>query len=190
MTERSIQERWQEHCKDYLRRDFEQRPLYSAMKKYGIEHFHISILEETDDPVEREIYWIEQKQSFKHGYNATQGGDGKHYLDYDLICKTYQEHDYNQTETAKILGIDVHSVRNALHAKNISIRKSPTLCKPVIQYNKNGEEINRYFSCTEGARMLLNSGITSAQLGTVVNKITECANHKRKSAYNYIWEFE
>lgn len=95
MTERSIQERWQEHCKDYLRRDFEQRPLYSAMKKYGIEHFHISILEETDDPVEREIYWIEQKQSFKHGYNATQGGDGKHYLDYDLICKTYQEHGYN-----------------------------------------------------------------------------------------------
>lgn len=47
------------------------------MRKYGIEHFHIELLEETDDPNEREVYWIEKKRSFKDGYNATIGGDGK-----------------------------------------------------------------------------------------------------------------
>ena len=27
--------------------------------------------EETNNPEEREVYWIEKKQSFKNGYNAT-----------------------------------------------------------------------------------------------------------------------
>lgn len=35
-TLKTIEERWIEHCRDYLRRDEEKRPLYSAMKKYGI----------------------------------------------------------------------------------------------------------------------------------------------------------
>jgi hypothetical protein len=28
------------------------------MRKYGIEHFHAELIEETDQPEEREIYWI------------------------------------------------------------------------------------------------------------------------------------
>ena len=78
-TEQTIEKRWKEHCMDYNRERNEQRPLYAAMKKYGIEHFHIQCLEETENPNEREIYWIEQKQSFKYGYNATLGGDGRRY---------------------------------------------------------------------------------------------------------------
>lgn len=40
-------------------------------------------------PEEREVYWIEKFHSFKNGYNATVGGDGRKYLDYDLIISTY-----------------------------------------------------------------------------------------------------
>jgi hypothetical protein len=61
------------------------------MNKYGIEHFHISQIEETNDPDEREKYWIEYYGTFKNGYNATIGGDGKRYLDYDLIIALYKE---------------------------------------------------------------------------------------------------
>ena len=61
------------------------------MRKYGIEHFHIELIEETDNPEEREVFWIENKRSFKNGYNATKGGDGRPYLDYDLIISTYNE---------------------------------------------------------------------------------------------------
>ena len=86
-TEFSIEKRFREHCADAFKERNEKRPLYSAMKKYGIAHFHTELLEETDNPEEREIYWIEQYQSFKSGYNATLGGDGKKYLDYDLIIK-------------------------------------------------------------------------------------------------------
>ena len=44
------------------------------MRKYGIEHFHIELIEETDNPKEREVFWIENKRSFKNGYNSTEGG--------------------------------------------------------------------------------------------------------------------
>ena len=52
------------------------------MRKYGVEHFHIELIEEADNPEEREIYWIENKRSFKNGYNATMGGDGKQLYDH------------------------------------------------------------------------------------------------------------
>ena len=100
-TEFSIEKRFKEHCRDYKKEHCEKRPLYAAMRKYGIEHFHISLLEETDDPEEREKYWIEKLCSFKKGYNATKGGDGKRYLDYDLIISTYLA-TKNQKETAKL----------------------------------------------------------------------------------------
>ena len=41
------------------------------MRKYGVENFQIELLEETDIPEEREVFWIEQKGSFKNGYNAS-----------------------------------------------------------------------------------------------------------------------
>ena len=61
------------------------------MRKYGIEHFHIELIEETDKLEEREEYWIQQLGTYKHGYNATMGGDGKRYLDYDKIYELYQQ---------------------------------------------------------------------------------------------------
>ena len=90
-TDFSIEKRFKEHCKDAFKQHTEKRPLYAAMQKYGIEKFHIELVEETNNPEERETYWIEQYGSFKYGYNATKGGDGKHYCNYDLIYDLYQE---------------------------------------------------------------------------------------------------
>jgi hypothetical protein len=59
------------------------------MQKYGIEHFSISLIEQTDQPEAREIFWIEKLGTYKYGYNATLGGDGKRYLDYDKIVERY-----------------------------------------------------------------------------------------------------
>ena len=117
-TEFSIQKRFTEHCQEAQRATKQHRPLYAAMKKYGIEHFHIELLEETENPNEREIYWIEKLGSFKYGYNATVGGDGKKYLDYDLVVATYLE-TRNASETARILGIDHTSVGNIIHNYSI-----------------------------------------------------------------------
>lgn len=57
-TNNTIEKRFQEHIRDSKRRKCEKRPLYSAMNKYGIEHFSIAILEEcsAEESAIREIY--------------------------------------------------------------------------------------------------------------------------------------
>lgn len=46
------------------------------MKKYGIEHFHIEVLEKTSKLDEREKYWIKKFNSNNKniGYNILAGG--------------------------------------------------------------------------------------------------------------------
>ena len=112
-TEFSIEKRWKEHCSDYKKEEYRHRPLYKAINKYGIEHFHISLLEETNNPEERERYWIEKLNSFKYGYNATMGGEGKKYIDWDLVVSVYKEVK-NQKKTADLLNINETTVRNIL----------------------------------------------------------------------------
>ena len=84
-TKATIKERFEEHLNDYKKRQEEHRPLYTAMKKYGTEHFYIEEIEKVDicKLEEREKYWINYYNSYKNGYNATLGGDGKILYDYE-----------------------------------------------------------------------------------------------------------
>ena len=45
-TSGSLEKRFKQHINDMNKRSEEKRPLYNAMKKYGIEHFHIALIEE------------------------------------------------------------------------------------------------------------------------------------------------
>ena len=79
-TTQTLEKRWKEHCQSIYNHKTEKRPLYSAMLKYGIEHFMINVIEDNIDNSilsEREQYWIKYYDSFKNGYNATIGGDGR-----------------------------------------------------------------------------------------------------------------
>ena len=189
-TERSIEERFREHCKDYTRRDFEKRPLYRAMKKYGIEHFHIELLEETDNPEEREVYWIEQKRSFKDGYNATLGGDGKHYIDYDLVIAMYLELQ-NQNEVARRMGINPDTVHVILKSNNVEILKKSEVSamvtgKIINQYSLDGEYIQSFPSAKAAAESL---GKISSTSNGASSHISDVCRGKRKTAYGYKWKF-
>lgn len=44
-TNKSISKRFKEHISDSKKERCEKRPLYSAMNKYGVEHFHAEQLE-------------------------------------------------------------------------------------------------------------------------------------------------
>ena len=192
-TEFSIEKRFQEHCKDYKKESEEKRPLYAAMRKYGIEHFHISILEETDNPEEKEKEWIEKLGSFKNGYNATMGGDGKKYIDYDLVVETYKQLS-NKEAVARILGIHPKTVKYILEIKNI-----PTVDSNNIMINQYGKIVNMYdlshkyiqsFSTLhDAARYMINNNLTNCKLSTIRTHISEVCRGKRKTAAGFIWKF-
>ena len=65
-TEQTIEKRFQQHCSDSQRDGINNRPLYKAMRKYGVEFFSIEEIEQTDRPEEREIFWIEFYGTFKN----------------------------------------------------------------------------------------------------------------------------
>ena len=185
-TNFSIEKRWKEHCRDYKKESEEKRPLYFAMKKYGIEHFYIEQVEECsfDEVSEREKYWIEYYGSFKNGYNATKGGDGKSYIDYDLVAKIYQE--LNSIEkTALFLNISRDTVRTALINKKIKAKTSEEVNKKqfgkiVAQYDLNDNLITVFSSLREAASSLNKKG---------VSHISDVAKGKRKTAYGYKWRY-
>ena len=193
-TERTIQERWREHRKDYLRERCYDRPLYRAMRKYGLSNFTIELLEETNNPEEREIFWIEQKGSFKHGYNATMGGDGKKYIDYDLVVATYKNSGIIK-ETAKILGICEDTVHKILKQKDISIKPTSEInkekfSKMVSMYSLNDEYIRTFISLQEAATYMVENKLTGCKHSTIRTHISEVCRGKRKTAAKFKWKFE
>jgi group I intron endonuclease len=77
----NIEERWQYHVnRRYDNKEY-NKPLYRALRKYGINNFSFEIIEELEnyeqDSNKREQYWIKFYNSYgESGYNGTKGGDG------------------------------------------------------------------------------------------------------------------
>lgn len=193
-TERSIKERFQEHCNDCFRRKSEKRPLYAAFQKYGIENFSISLIEETDNPIEREIYWIKELNSFHNGYNATFGGDGTRLIDYDLVIENYQKLK-SAVDVAKVMNICVDSVLDILRIKNIDIISSDQVIKQkygkqVVALDKNTKEIVKIFNTLhEAAQWINDNEYSHSKVDTTRAHISEVCRGKRKTAYSFIWQF-
>ena len=192
-TEFSIEKRFKEHCQDAFRDRNEKRPLYAAMRKYGIENFYIELIEETDNPEEREIYWIEQKRAFKSGYNATLGGDGKRYIDYDLVITTYKEIQ-SISQTALNLGISVDTVSNVLHQNNVDILDNKAIHtklygKVTNMYSLDGDFLRSFPSTNEAARYMVENGLTGCKHTTIKQHITEVCTGKRKTAAKFKWRY-
>lgn len=194
-TLNTIRERWEEHCNDYQRRRCEKRPLYSAMNKYGIEHFHIELVEECSDKEinERERYWIEYYGSFKYGYNTTLGGDGKNYIDYDFVVALYKENQ-NMSEVAKKLNILPETVSKILKSRNILTLTSQEVTarktsKPIQAFDINDNYLFSFGSVNDASRFLLKKGLAKGPINGVTARLGQVANGKRKTAYKMKWKW-
>ena len=159
------------------------------MRKYGLEHFHIELIEETDNPEEKEVYWIEQYRSFKNGYNATLGGDGKHYLDYDVLISAYQKNP-NLEEISKIYHCDKGHLSKILKNHNVKIKSQKEINQEKLghiihQYDKNGKYLKSFPSAREALKEV--SPTTKSHGG--ISHIMDVCKGKRKTAYGYIWQF-
>lgn len=180
----TVERRWAEHIRAINREDCKNRALYRAMKKYGIENFEFSIIEETDKTSEREEFWIAFYDTYNNGYNSTLGGDGRAYVHIDIkeLKKYYRNHNFK--ETAKHFNVAHKTLRNIMKQNNIEIESSQSIMKnnstSVLQLSMDGEIVCTYNSCHE-AEMII-SGVNSGHISKVCRGI-------RKSAYGYKWQY-
>ena len=172
------------------------RPLYNAIRKYGVENFSFEVIEECSEEKlnEREIYWIKKYDSFHNGYNLTPGGNESYKVDIDLIYSLW-DNGKSTKEIAEIANIGKSSVYNYLcDYKNYSVSESnrrggvlayktaiknnnKSLETKIIQYSLTGEHIKDWYSQNQIEREL---GISSDLIGRVLNG-------KQKQAGGFQW---
>lgn len=181
-TSFSLSKRWQEHIKDSERFD---RPLYRAFHKYGIENFNIELIEETDSPNEREVYWIKSYNAFHNGYNATMGGEGRPYdftaKELETIITMYNKN-YSVNDIAVTIGHDRDTVLHKMQDLGLDVSNHRTLKMAVYQLDKKTDQIIKSYPSTHDAARALGDDRKNAH-------IRECCRGLRKSAYGYKWRF-
>ena len=189
--------RWKEHLGDYKKRKCEKRPLYDAMNKYGIEHFHFEIIEETNYPEEREQYWINELHTYVgfedcNGYNATLGGDGKSYLNLneDEVIKYHtEEANYITGRTAKHFSVDSGTIKKILNKNNINWLNNDDVTRLRIYETHGG-----LYQIDTNSKLILNifENVVQANiyLGKDIRSYTICnACNKNHYAYGYLWYY-
>lgn len=127
------------------------------------------------------------------GYNATLGGDSKHYYNYQEIANKYLELQ-NQKETAEYFNCDIHTVRVACKQYNVPIisnskQTKKKMGKSVNMFSLNDDFLQTFPDMSDAGRWLINNNITQAKLKHVSTAISRVANGKRKTAYGYKWQF-
>lgn len=92
-----IEKRWKDHIRDSKKSEY---TIHKAIRKYGVENFEFSVLEEcsVDKLDEREIYWISELDTFNNGYNMTLGGEGH------ILYLDPKERDQKKKEVARRSG--------------------------------------------------------------------------------------
>lgn len=196
---RILEERWKDHLESASNLD-NHRPLYLAMRKYGIENFSTSIIEEcsNDELNNKEQYWIAKEQTWiaihpDKGYNLTCGGNNGTQYSYDYIQMLYKK-GMTQSEIKEELKCDPYVIRQALLAdKTITdqdrqerrhiaaIKGQKKIMKPVQAIDPITNNIYKKFDSISEASKFFN--INHACISAAIRKGRP---HKCK---NYYWEY-
>lgn len=202
-TIQTITGRWSGH--KYCYKHGVNNKLYNAMRKYGIENFHICSLEELDNTTreelnQKEIKYIAKFDSYNNGYNSTLGGAG--YLQpckpikcFTLSGKYLTTYD-SYSEAAFAANIEYAALTVAMNSHSESCggyqwcfegeedyikdysnspHTSKVLC--VLQYDLSGQFLAQYktLEAASKATGLENSGIS------------RCSTGQQKYCGNFIW---
>lgn len=190
-TQNNVEKRFSEHLRASRKPNSEKRPLYSAIRKYGENHFLVETLEICCDDIlsTREKYWIEYYNSFKLGYNATVGGDGVQYINRNSVVELYQKYK-NCRDVANIMGIHPDSVYDILRQNGIHIQWGgySTSCKVAMLDKLTNKEVYVFNSYADAARWLICNGKSNCQENGLRSHIADACKDKRKTVAGYKWK--
>lgn len=195
-TKLSVEERWSEHLADTRRASAKHRLFKQAIAKHGPdewEHEVLAMCNTVDEARLLEIQWIASLKTNglrdgHHGYNMTDGGDGRH-APHDELTK--------------------HKIANALRGNKCGRGKKGLPCnhvtrsklsdtikgrpraRPVEQLGLDGST-KQHASIRDAMRAVLGeakcstyANITSAANSTIV----KCCNGERDTAYGFRWRW-
>ena len=195
-THDTVENRWKIHIRDSRKPSCKNRPLYRAINKYGVTAFEVTELETcpSEDACTRECYWIEKTGSFKYGYNATTGGDGKPYVDKTNLYSLWST-GHTIKEIHVITGHDVKLISRYLQEQGISpsdikqrARSKHTNLTPVVKYTDNNNFIEQFPSAREAARTIFPLRSTKS-IDSVTSHIHQVCRHLRSHAYGFKWRY-
>lgn len=187
-TIRTIEERFKDHSRQAYSSENEDRPICRAIRKYGIENFKIEELEQVEDDLlnEKEIYWIQELQTYgKSGYNATKGGDGHYIYDIDDFIRLYNM-GYSCNAIAKKLGCNRPTVTRILKANGIQLRSNK---RSVNQYDLAGNYIQTFETIKKAAEWIIEFMFPNDSCKSIAAAITNCCKGNYKTARNYKWSY-
>lgn len=160
-TKRTIDFRYRQHICTAKSATKRHSAIHNAMLKYGIENFHVELIE--DCPIEqmdeREMYWIEQYDSFRNGYNRTVGGEKGVLIDEDEIIALWND-GYSVKDIHLKTNHDKHIIKEILLERGITRdelkdrRNTVAGMKrrlPVYQYDRDGNFIREFTSIFDAA---------------------------------------
>lgn len=185
-TVQTLAQRWGNHVHAALTEGHKDYtcPLHNAIRKYGKEVFEKTIIEEcpVDKLNEREVYWIQQYNSYNDGYNAALGGEGHQKYDYTEIIKYFQEHGNSLVDTCKYFHIYDQVVYTALQNAGIDYKN----CKNTNIKAKHNKlilliEENLVFKKITDIDKYLNKANAHGNIRRCLNGITA-------KAYGYHWK--
>lgn len=167
----AMYKRFYRHRWELVRKEHHCEKLQYAWNKHGEANFIFKVIEECDKNIrlEREQYWIEYYESYKHGFNCNpkaQNCEGR------VVS--------NKTRikiSEKLKGRKISYVRAPGHYDNCNVGKK----KRIYQYSLSGEFIAEYD--TVKAASQINQLIKPMTVRNAVDKINRSAN-------GYRWYYE
>lgn len=186
-TVRTLGARWSQHKQSSKT---ENNHLYLAIRKYGVEKFHIEEIEEVQDDLlnERECYWIQYYNSYYDGYNSTLGGEGnKNEITLEQIENLWEK-GLSIIEISEVLGTTRTVIRDRIYNSKLYSeeearqrgvgRMKKAKGKPIIQLDLEGNFID-YF----------NSGKEAEEKLGFSRKAISNALRRNGSSNGYLWKY-
>lgn len=177
-TTRSVEDRWRDHCT--LTKSKHKSLIRLAVAKYGKQSFKIETIDQCFSI--EELNWkekerIEEFNSLSpNGYNLDNGGKGKtvHSLSKlkMSLAKIGRPNPHTDQSKAKLSAIKKGIKLNENH--KISLSKARKDKKPV--------------KCIQNNIVYESFSAAAKALNIPVQRVSQCANGKRKSAYGYTFE--
>lgn len=196
----NIERRWEKH-----KTSNDDFAIHQAIKKYGLSNFTCEIIEECnqDELNEKEIYWINQYDSIKNGYNMIPGGsngagfakgkevqqftmDGQFIATYSSALQAAEKTGLSHTNICACCREELFHVggfqwKYTSSNKEIRPLNNPkNLQRSIIQYTLNGSFIREYDSLAEASKF------------TNIHKssISNVCNGKSHTAGGYRWAYK